>query len=264
MKFPSLKVLTGIIMMSFLFFCNNGSVDAAQITKTLDDNTRIMPHGVVVTTWNNIPKFKKGTIVTLNEYGEVLEGILAVDVSLPYETGASKDSAKQASYTPLPMPFYVFSNTETMLTTRFLSFKSGTKITFNDKGEVIKGTLNSSKQSIVLNLATSIQVAEGEVSFHKNGMLATGTLANDSYFRPVGWSQILTENDTNNSACSGFVEFKAKHPIVLNDKGEVVKGMLNKETKLLSPSGIKVYEAETTVEFDDEGIVGNAQKVPTV
>lgn len=262
MKFSSLKILTGIILLAFLLFCHNESANAARITRTLDDNIRIMPHGVIVTTWENIPKFKKGTVVTLNEYGEVLEGILAADVSLPYETGASQDSTKPASYTP--MPFYVFTNTYSTPTNRVLSFKSGTKITFNDKGEVSKGTLSGSKQSIVLNQATSIQVLDGEVSFHKNGMLAACTLASDSYLRPVGWSQILTENDTNNSACSGFVEFKAKKPIMLNEKGEVVKGTLNKDTKLLSPVGIKVYEAETTVEFDDQGIVGNALKVETI
>jgi hypothetical protein len=262
MKVFSLKVFTGIIIMAFLFLCHNESADAARITKTLDENTRIMPRGVVVTKWDNIPKFKKGTVVTLNEYGEVFEGILAADVSLPYETGISQDSLKPAGYTP--MPFYVFSNTTTTTTNRVLSFKSGTKITFNDKGEVSKGTLNSSNQSIALNQSTYIEVSEGEVSFHKNGMLATCTLANDSYLRPVGWSKILTENYTNNSACPGFVEFKARKLIVLNDKGEVIKGTLNKETKLLSPVGIKVYEAETAVELDDEGIVGNAIKVPTV
>lgn len=262
MKIFSLKVLSGIIIMAFLFFSHNESVDAARITKTLDDNIRIMPHGVVVTTWDNIPKFKKGTVVTLNEYGEVFEGILAADVSLPYETGISQDSLRPAGYTP--MPFYVVSNSYTTTANRILTFKGGTKITFNDKGEVSRGTLSSSNQSIALNQATYIQVSDGEVSFHKNGMLATCTLANDSYLRPVGWSKILTENDTNNSACSGFVEFKARRPIVLNEKGEVVKGMLNKDTKLLSPSGIKVYEAETTVEFDAEGIVGNALKVPTI
>jgi hypothetical protein len=262
MKFSSLKVLSGIIIMAFLFFCHNESVDAAQTTKTLDDNTRIMPHGVVVMPWDNIPKFKKGTVVTLNEYGEVLEGILAADVSLPYETGISQDSIKPTAFTP--MPFYVFNSYTNTPINRVLSFKSGTKITFNDKGEVIKGTLNGSNQNIALNQATNIQVSDGEVSFHKNGMLATCSLANDSYLRPVGWSQILTENYTNNSACSGFVEFKGKKPIVLNEKGEVVKGTLNKDTKLLSPVGIKVYEAGTTVEFDDEGIVGNVQKVETI
>jgi hypothetical protein len=38
--------------------------------------------------------------------------------------------------------------------------------------------------------------------------------------------------------------------------------MLNKDTNLLSPAGsIKVYEAGTTVEFDDKGIVIKASKV---
>ncbi|HWR45659.1 hypothetical protein [Sporomusa sp.] len=263
MKYSLLKVLTGVILMAFLLFSHMASVDAARYTKTLNENTRITPPGVIVATWSNIPKFKKGTVVTLNEYGEVFEGILAEDVKLPYETGTSQDSIRTA-YTPLP--FYVYSYTNEEPKYRVLPFKGGTKVTFNDKGEVIKGIISSSKESIDLNQANHILVSDGEVSFHKNGMLATCILASDSYLRPVGWQQILTENYTDSSACSGLVEFKAGKAIVLNEKGEIVKGTLNKDTKLLSPvsflssDGIKVYAAGTTVEFDDKGIVVKASK----
>ena len=89
-----------------------------------------------------------------------------------------------------------------------------------------------------MNQTNRISVADAEVSFHKNGMLATCTLGSDSYLRPVGWQQILTENYTNSTACAGFVEFKVGKTIVLNEKGEVVKGTLNKDTKLLSEDGI--------------------------
>jgi hypothetical protein len=77
----------------------------------------------------------------------------------------------------------------------------------------------------------------------------------------VGWSQILTKNYTNSTACSGLVEFKGKKPIELNEKGEVVKGTLKNDTKLLlAPDGssTKVYEAGTTVEFDNKGVVVKA------
>jgi hypothetical protein len=259
MKKFLLKMLTGIMIMTFLFFCDNESVDAASFNKTLDENTRIMPYGVIVKKWGNIPKFKKGTVVTLNDYGEVLEGILAEDAYLPYETGISQDSTRPTAYAP--MPFYIFTNTNSTPTERGLSFKGGTKVTFNDKGEVIKGTLSGSGQNIILNQTTYFQVSDGEVSFHKNGMIATCALANDSYLRPIGWSQILMENYTNNSACSGFIEFKGRKPMVINEKGEVAKGTLNKDTKLLSAVGIKVYEAGTTVEFDDKGIAVNERKV---
>lgn len=266
MKRILLKVLTGVIFMAFLLFCQTASVDAARYTKTLNENIRISPPGVIVSTWSNIPKFKKGTVVILNEYGEVLEGILAETISLPYETGTSQDSIRSASYTPVP--FYVYTNTVKEPTYRDLPFKGGTKVTFNDKGEVIKGIISGSNKSIDLNQANHILVSDGEISFHKNGMLATCTLSSDSYLRPVGWLQILTENYTDSSACSGLVEFKAGKAIGLNEKGEVVNGTLNKDTKLLTApsvlrpnsSGIKVYEAGTTVEFDESGIVIKASK----
>jgi hypothetical protein len=264
MKKNLLKGLTGVILSAFLLFSHIASVEAARYTRTLTENTRITPTGVIVATWSNIPKFKKGTVVTLNEYGEVFEGTLAEDVSLPYETGTSQDAVRTA-YTPIP--FYVYSYTTKEPTNRVLPFKGGTKVTFNDKGEVINGTIKSSNESITLNQTNQILVSNGEISFHKNGMVAMCNLASDSYLRPVGWLQILTENYTDSSACSGLVEFKAGKAIILNEKGEVLKGTLNKDTKLLSlgsilsSGGIKVYEAGTTVEFDDKGIVVKASNV---
>jgi hypothetical protein len=270
-KYYLLKVLNGVILVAFLFFCHNSGFAAAQITKTLDNDTKITPPGLIVAAWSEIPKFKKGTVVTLNMYGEVLEGTLAADVDLPYETGMTQNSIKPTAmaYTP-PAFIFIPSPTDTMPTNRILPFKGGSKVTFNDKGEVIKGTLNGSNQNIVLNPTNHISVSDGEISFHKNGMLALCTLANDSYLRPVGWSQILTENFTDAMACSGFVEFKARKPMLLNDKGEVIKGTLNKDTKLRAVPAfslsdtvvveVKVFEAGTTVEFDENGVIVKASK----
>ncbi|SHK07553.1 hypothetical protein [Propionispora hippei] len=258
-----LKVLTGVMLSGFLLFGYIANAEAALYTRTLTENTRITPAGVIVATWSNIPKFKQGTVVTLNEYGEVFEGILAEDISLPYESGTSQDTVRTA-YTPVP--FYVYSYTTKEPTNRVLPFKGGTKVTFNDKGEVINGTISGSNESITLNQTNHILVSNGEISFHKNGMVAMCNLSSDSYLRPVGWLQILTENYSDNSACSGLVEFKGGKPIMLNEKGEVLKGTLNKNTKLLSLSGIlsavsiKAYEAGTTIEFDDKGIVVKASK----
>lgn len=49
-------------------------------------------------------------------------------------------------------------------------------------------------------------------------------------------------------------------PLELNDKGEVIKGTLNNNTKLPSPDGIRLYTAGTTVEFDGNGVVVKATK----
>jgi hypothetical protein len=63
------------------------------------------------------------------------------------------------------------------------------------------------------------------------------------------------------------VEFKGGKPVELNDKGEVVKGTLNNDTKLpadniLVPgiSGKKLFKAGTAVEFDDKGTVAKWQE----
>lgn len=247
--------------MAFFSFCHNAGADAALITKTLDEDTRITPPGVIVATLDDIPMFKKGTVVTLNEYGEVLKGILAKNVNLPYETGASESIRQASSYTP-SIPIFIPYSVDAKPKYRVLPFKGGTEVIFNAKGEVIKGTISSSNESIELNPVNHILVSNGEVSFHKNGMVATCTLAKDSYLRPVGWPQILTENFTDTTACSGLVEFKGKTPIELNEKGEVVKGTLSKDTRLLPAPDVrkKVYEAGNTVEFDDKGIVVKATK----
>lgn len=273
-----LKTLTGI-MLIFLLFCP--AAYAARITKTLDENTRITPPGVIVVTRADIPMFKKGTIAILNDFGEVVEGVLAENISLPYETGNPQNSARATAFTPAPQPpiiiprpapapppiFIPYSVTDTTPQIRVLPFKGGTKVVFNDRGEVIRGTLSTS-QTINLNPANHISVSDAEISFHQNGMVATCTLAGDAYLRPVGWSQILTDNFTERIACSGFVEFKAGKPIDLNDKGEVVKGTLNKDTKLPSTniffadgSGKRLYKAGTTVEFDNKGIITKAQEI---
>lgn len=271
-----LKVLVGILLL-VLFFCPDAY--AGRITKTLDENTRIMPPGHIVVTRAEIPMFKKGTVVILNDLGEVLEGTLAENISLPYESGTSQDSVR-TTLSPGPPPviiiprptpaappvFIPYSVTDKTPQIRGLSFKGGTKVVFNDRGEVIRGTIVSD-QTIDLNPVTRIAVSNGDISFHKNGMVASCTLGSDSYLRPVGWPQILTDNFTNRIACSGFVEFKGGKPIQLNERGEVIKGTLNQDTKLLSlliitdTSVIKVYEAGTTVEFDDKGIVTKATKL---
>jgi len=242
-----LKVLTGTILMAVIFFCHNADADAAQITKMLDENRKLMPPGIVASLTILMPEFKKGTTVILNERGEVLEGTLTDSVRfycvpLKYEVDGIR-YLKSCSY----------------------EFKADTKVTINDKGEVVKGTLGHNRGEwiwVPLSDNSSLEVPPlTEVSFHPNGILATGTLGThfNTYLRPVGWIRLLTKDLTDSK--SGFVEFKAGTAIELNDKGEVTKGTLNLDAKLLSPSGnIQVYEAGSTVEFDDKGVVVKASK----
>ena len=270
MRYCLLKFLSGVTLIAILFLCGNPGAAAAPMTKKLDNDTKITPPGFIVATWSEIPKFKKGTVVTLNMYGEVLEGVLAEDVNLPYETGMTQNSIKPTAMTyTVPMFVYVPAMDQRP-TNRVLPFKAGTKVVFNDRGEAIKGTLVGSDHNIVLNPTNHIAVSRGEISFHNNGMLALCTLANNSYLRPVGGSQVLTENFADDMACLRFVEFKAGESILLNAKGEVIKGTLNKATKLRSlltfligdveVGEAKVFEAGTEVEFDEKGIATKVSK----
>jgi hypothetical protein len=259
-----LKVSVGVIFSAIIIFCNPLGADAAVYTKTLTENTKITPPGVIVTWWNEIPRFKKGSVVILNQSGEVLEGILAENASLPYETGKTQSSFTRTSNPPPPLPIFINTTTEAKPMYRVLTFKGGTKVTFNERGEVIRGTL-AAGDSISLNTSNHIFVSEGEISFHPNGMPATFCLSHNTYMRPVGWQRTLIENYN----APGFIEFKDKKNIELNDRGEVIKGTLNKDSKLLtedellSEGVIKMYEAGTTVEFNTNGFVVKAVKEQT-
>jgi hypothetical protein len=236
-----LRALSGTILLTFvLLFC--ASASATTITKMLEEDTKLVPPGLMAV--NSIPVFKKGTMVTLNENGEVIEGTLASDpwlncVSLLYEENGRRYFIQYG---------YVF--------------REGTKVLFNNKGEVVKGTFSHNHQiqiAVPINSRSKIVLRPlTEVSFHPNGVLAQGTidLYAKTYLRPVGWQQI---NNSDNPG--GFVQFGDGTVIELNDKGEVTKGTLNKDTKLLSPDGnIKVYEAGTNVEFGVDGRVLKVSK----
>lgn len=267
MKSLIAKILAGLVLGAVMSACGLSVADAATVTKTLEENTRISPPGMIVATAAEIPKFQKGTVVILNENGEVLEGILADDISLPYESGSTGDSVRQTSTTYMPTPMIIYSYAYLSPPNRLLLFKGGTKVSFNDKGEVYRGTLSGSNQNIALNLTNHITASDGPISFYKTGMVVTCTLAGDTYLRPLGWEKLSTVNNTAGIACQGFVEFKGGKTVMLNENGEVVKGTLNKNTKLLTIGALsldvitlKNYEAGTTVELDEKGIVLKASK----
>lgn len=244
MKNFLLRVLTGITLMAFLFSVCVPGANAALITKKLDEDTKLVPPGVMSV--GSIPVFKKGTTVTLNENGEVIEGTLASDpwlncVSFQFDEDG-KHYFRQYGYV----------------------FRPGTKVTFNNKGEVVKGTFSHNDNRVGIEVPISgrskIKLRPlTEVTFHTNGVLARGTIDEYSgiYLRPIGWQQI--RNSTDNTG--GFVKFDCGTIIELNDKGEVTKGTLKNDTKLISADGNpKVYEAGTAIEFNDIGAVVKVSK----
>lgn len=202
-------------------------------------------------------------------YGEVLEGILSDDINLPYESGALEKLINPTSNYVPTLPMIVPINKEVVLDKRTLRFKGGAKVIFNDRGEVISGTLVGPPQTIMLNPANYISAGRGEISFHKNGVPAVCILSSNTHLRPIGWSQILNDNITDTMYCPGFVEFKAGKLVRLTETGEVIQGTLSKDTKLLvlvrhltleNQLDTKLIEAETEVEFDARGIANKVAK----
>ncbi|MBP2655521.1 MAG: hypothetical protein H6Q73_3090 [Firmicutes bacterium] len=251
MKNLLLRLLTGTVVLAFIFFYYYGSVDAAAITKTLDENTVLTPPGMIVA---NLTEFKKGTVVTLNGNGEVIEGTLLRNTSLPV-VGAAQDY-----YVSLITQYRAYY----ILWPKVLEFKNETKVTFNNKGEVVKGTVAKGfgGGEVLFPLGQNSEILIKpftEISFHENGMIATCTIAFAPLLRPVGWQQNLSAGYTKNIACPGFIQFQEETQVELNDKGEVIKGTLKNDTKLPSPDGsINVYSAGTMVEFNENGVVVKA------
>lgn len=242
MKTFLLRVLAGTVLIAFLLFGYSAGANAALVTKILDEDTKLLPPGI--TSVSSIPVFKKGTTVTLNENGEIIEGVLATDpwlncVPLEYEENGMR-YFRQYGYV----------------------FREGTKVTFNDKGEVFKGTFSHNhdiKIAVPINARNYVTLKPlSEVRIHSNGVLASGTLKawQGIYLRPLGWQQI--RNLTDNTG--GLVSFKDGTLIELNTNGEVTKGTLNKDTMLPSPTGIKGFKENTMVEFTEKGIAIETSK----
>ncbi|MDR7867093.1 MAG: hypothetical protein RIN56_09735 [Sporomusaceae bacterium] len=241
-----LMFFISIIVMAFLF-CPALAANAATTTKTLDENTRIMPPGFMAIHAENVPEFKKGTTVVLNEYGEILEGTLTYARYLPCIGG----------------PFhYGYESWEVIeAVPKIIRFNNDSRVYFNDKGEVVRGTISGYKLAAPIGSTSFVILNDNsEMSFYEDGKLATCTLGAKTYLRPIGWQQLRTGSG-DKTTFPGFVEFAKATAISLNNKGEVIKGTLSQDTKLRSPTGnIRVYEAGSTVAFDSNGAVVNVSK----
>ncbi len=195
------RLLTGVLLTAFLLGGFEGGANAATVTKTLDEDTQITPPGMIAVL--GTPMFKKGTVVTLNEYGEVLEGTLAKKACFACVAGASQYFYQGIYSTQFKQQIIRWP--------RVLAFSEGTKITFNSKGEVVKGTIWTEDDFVLIPLSQNSLIALKqltEVSFHENGMIATCTPTAHIYLRPIGWQQNLTTGYTSRIAFPGFIEFK--------------------------------------------------------
>lgn len=197
-------------------------------------------------------KFRKGTEVVLNDIGEAVEGTLSEAVWLrPVGWQAIiQDYSFAAGYVDV-RPFYPHFSHSTyqmaLLNFGHLPYKEKTKITLNEVGLVISGTL---KEEVTIALCEDrygfVKLKSGEVlAFYPDGKLKKGTLAEDTKLRPVGWRERL---DLDRESV-GYVEFREGEDVEFDENGEVLVGTLKKSSKTLVDDSGKEYPAGTKLSF---------------
>ena len=86
------------------------------------------------------------------------------------------------------------------------------------------------------------------LTFDTNGRVITGTLAEATKLRPLGWQHNLKDES------AGFVEFKSGTDISFDATGLVTNGSLNKKTLWHNADGsTKELEAKAPVAFTADG-----------
>ncbi|MDD4085505.1 MAG: hypothetical protein GX084_05095 [Acholeplasmataceae bacterium] len=215
------------VIMSLCAFC--GSVFAAPTSKTLTKNEELYPQGWSV---GEQVKFKKGTTVSLNEKGAVVNGVLASDTYLRPQgwQRVINDYSLEAAYAASSFfsPHWIHGGTiYNMAVPSYghIRYQDGTAVTFSEQGTVISGTIAEE---------ATVGIGEGqygfvvfkkdsELHFYDSGAVKTGTLSEDTKLHPVGW-----QNNAIDRSNAGFAEFKAKSVINLTVTGEVMSGTLKK------------------------------------
>ncbi|WP_371367650.1 hypothetical protein SRRS_15090 [Sporomusa rhizae] len=174
----------------------------------------------------------------------------------------------------------------------YILFRGNRPVTFNERNEVISGTLEGFTalrpvgEAIFYGTSDGFVLFKGgsEVSFDEKGKVTVGTLANDTEFLLVDGKEgtvkyksntVVTFKDggslgtlVNNSDFrpvgysinnaindqAGYISFKGNTYIRFNMKGEVIEGTLLNDTNLCSIDGsVKTYRAGASVHFNDKG-----------
>jgi hypothetical protein len=228
------KPIVFLLVITFLLapipsYAANSSevpISSKRIVKALEKDTKLALPGRNVT---YLLSFNRGP-VTLNEYGEVLEGTL---------THTS----------------YILSNG------KVIEIAGGKPVQFSEKGDLLKGTLvvntdmpfRFADESVYVGLQWNTQFV-----YHNNGTLASATIAGQSYTlaKPSSWKQLVNLNNNDKEHCAGYIALEGGTVAEFNQQGFLTKCTLKNDTNLISADGtVKLYNANTQVEFDDQGLV---------
>lgn len=246
-----MRAMLGVVLSVLLLV---PSVQAE--TGTLPKDTKLHPQGWTV---GDKVEFKKGTILTANDLGEVISGTLKEDTFLQPRgwDRVINDYYYVSAYAVGPFfprfhrAFIERSYNMAIPGYGHLRYKGGTPVTFSEQGEVLRGTL--AEQATVRLVAGKygfLTLKENTVlAFYDSGAIRSGVLAEDTHLRPVGWQTNLTANDS-----AGFVKFSVKQAIEFDEKGEVAVGTLKETLTWRSTAGkVVTLPANTVVRFNDQG-----------
>ena len=200
-------------------------VFAEPISEKLSKNEELYPQGWSV---GDQVKFKKNTVVMINDSGAVISVTLANDTFLRPQGWQRiiNDYYFISAYTnggnffPRHYRYWNNSNLYSIALPSYghVRYKGGTAVSFSAEGTVASGAVKM------------------------------GTLAEDTKLRPIGWQNNAVELDN-----AGFVEFKAKTEINFSIDGYVLKGS-PKKALIWKNNGIdSTFRADEAVEFTEQG-----------
>lgn len=225
-------------------------------TKTLQRDTKLHPQGWAV---GDVLEFKKGTVLTTNDIGEVITGTLKEDTFLQPRgwERVINDYYYVTAYAGMS-PFFpryhrIFPDRSYNIAIPgygHLLYKGGNPVTFNLDGEVLSGTLaDTATVRLVAGKYGFLTFRENTVlSFYGSGAVKSGVLDTDTSLRPAGWQKNHAVNGE-----AGFVKFSAKKAIVFNEAGEVTTGTLKETLQWRSAAGETVeFPAHTAIRFDEQ------------
>lgn len=246
-----MKILK-LIMCFCISVCVFSSVGQAK-TVTLDKTKVLVPQGW--STVNDDLKFKKGTTVELNGYGEVVSGTLNRDIALR-PTGWRnmvndyyEESNNSIFY---PRIFHPFTSVSIPTPTYgHIRYKGNRPITFAPDGTVLSGTIDEevtvSVQKDRYGLVTFND--QYELAFYPDGSVRKGRLNDDTKLRPYGWQRGLIGDEM-----AGFVEFKSGNDVTFSQDGYITSGVLKKDVSWqLSNGQIIMLKAGEKIDFTGIG-----------
>lgn len=227
---------------------------ASAASITLDKNTMLIPQGWSVA--DEDLKFKKDSTAELNEYGEVISGILNKNTYLRptgWRNLINDYCYLESSAGFFPRFFHSWDLRYGVVVPTYghVRYSGDRLVEFAADGTVLRGVIDH-KVTVTLNKDKYgfVDFKSGTIlSFDQEGHVVHGTLASDTYLRPLGW-QKHSADKTN----AGFLLFKSGTTIDFNADGEVISGTLKEASAWKQADGTVIaLPDKNIIHFSDAG-----------